>query len=141
MTLMPFHLSVPITDLDNARAFYGGLLGCAEGRSAEKRIDFNFFGHHLVTHVEPADASHETTNIVSDNVRTPCRHFGVVISSEEWQRLADRLQAGGANFYMAPQLLNAGGVKEQQIMLVHDNCGNIIEFKGMPQERLFAKSL
>jgi hypothetical protein len=141
MSLTPFHLSVPITDLASARAFYGDILGCAEGRSADKRIDFNFFGHHLVTHVEPVDASHKTTDIVSDNVVTPCRHFGIVISSEEWKGLADRLQAAGANFYMAPQLLNEGGVKEQQIMLVHDNCGNIIEFKGMPQERLFAKAL
>lgn len=141
MTLMPFHLSIPVSDLANARAFYGDLLGCSEGRSGEKRIDFNFFGHHLVTHLEPDDAAHQTTNILSDNVRTPCRHFGVVISSDDWTKLVDRLQAAGAHFYMEPQLLNAGQVKEQHIMLVHDNCGNIVEFKGMPRERLFAKSL
>ncbi len=79
MTLSPFHLSVPVINLADTRRFYGELLGCAEGRSAECRIDWNFFGHHLVTHVEPDDASHKTTDVDSFGVMTPCRHFGVVI--------------------------------------------------------------
>ena len=79
MALTPFHISVPVSDLEAARRFYGGLLGCSEGRSAERRIDFNFFGHHLVTHLEPDDAAHGTTDIVSAGVKTPCRHFGLVL--------------------------------------------------------------
>src|SRR6185312_13595058 len=99
MSIEPFHLSVPVKDLASARAFYGDLLGCKEGRSAEKRIDFNFFGHHLVTHVEPTDASHRTTTIDSAGVPTPCRHFGVVISADEWNKMADRLKAAKADFF------------------------------------------
>jgi hypothetical protein len=85
-TLSPFHLSVPVINLADTRRFYGELAGCAEGRSAERRIDWNFFGHHLVTRVEPDDASHKTTDVDSFGVMTPCRHFGVVISQEDWQR-------------------------------------------------------
>jgi len=139
MSLMPFHLSVPVTDLVAARRFYGELLGCSEGRSAQERIDFNFFGHHLVTHVEPGDASHKTTDIVSAGVPTPVRHFGVVLPPEEWRTIADRLERGGANFYTRPQTVFPGEVKEQQIMLVHDGCGNIVEFKASPPHGLFAR--
>ena len=137
--LSPFHISVPVTDLVSARKFYGEMLGCAEGRSAERRIDFNFFGHHLVTHVEPTDAAHKTTTIVSAGVPTPCRHFGVVLPHAEWTRLADRLKAARAHFFLEPQTVFAGDVKEQSIMLVHDDCGNIIELKAEPPHGLFAK--
>lgn len=140
MTIHPFHLAIPVTDLRSARAFYGGLLGCQEGRSAEMRIDFDFFGHHLVTHVEPKDAAHKTTDIMSAGVLTPCRHFGVVLPQDEWHRLAERLETAGANFYSAPQTIHAGDVKEQQLMLVHDGCGNIVEFKASPPHGLFAIS-
>jgi extradiol dioxygenase family protein len=136
---MPFHISVPVTDLASARRFYGELLGCREGRSAQMRIDFNFFGHHLVTHVEPEDAAHRTTDIDSAGVLTPCRHFGVVLAPEDWRRLADRLEAAGANFHTKPQTVFPGDVKEQQIMLIHDNCGNIVEFKAAPPHGLFAR--
>ena len=139
MELTPFHLSVPVTDLPSARRFYGELLGCSEGRSADMRIDFNFFGHHLVTHVEPKDASHKTTDIDSFGVLTPCRHFGVVLPVDEWNRLADRLRAAKAHFYTEPQTVFPGEVKEQHIMLVHDDCGNIVEFKASPKYGLFQK--
>lgn len=138
MSLQPFHLSVPVKDLDSARAFYGGLLGCKEGRSAEKRIDFNFFGHHLVTHVEPGDASHTTTTIDSAGVLTPCRHFGVIVPIDEWNRLAERLRATKADFFTEPQVVFPGDVKEQSIMLVNDGAGNIVEFKAVPEGMLFA---
>ena len=139
MELTPFHLSVPVSDLVAARRFYGDLLGCSEGRSAQRRIDFNFFGHHLVAHLEPGDAAHETTNIVSAGVPTPCRHFGVVLPSDEWSSLAARLEHAGARFYSEPQTVFPGDVKEQQIMLVHDGCGNIVEFKATPPHGLFAR--
>jgi extradiol dioxygenase family protein len=140
MTILPFHISVPVTDLAAARRFYGEFLECKEGRSAEQRIDFNFFGHHLVTHVEPEDASHKTSDIESFGVLTPCRHFGVVLPQDQWSRLANRLEAVGADFYTKPQTVFPGLVKEQQIMLVHDGCGNIVEFKANPPHGLFAKT-
>lgn len=124
-----FHLSVPVTNLTDTRRFYGDLLGCEEGRSAESRIDWNFFGHHLVTHVEPTDAGHVTTEVVSSGIKTPCRHFGVVIDHGEWTRLASRLQASNARFHTEPLTIFPGTVKEQSIMLIHDGCGNIVEFK------------
>jgi len=130
MALTPFHLSVPVTNLADKRRFYGEVLGCEEGRSAESRIDWNFFGHHLVTHVEPGDASHVTTDVDSFGVMTPCRHFGVVISYEEWARIADRVRALQARFHTEPQTVFPGTVKEQNIMLIHDGCGNIVEFKA-----------
>ena len=90
MTQPPFHLAFPVTDLAKARAFYGGLLGCSEGRSSEDWVDFNFYGHQIVAHLAPAEAGHKNTSAVDgDNV--PVRHFGVVLSMAEWQALADRL--------------------------------------------------
>jgi extradiol dioxygenase family protein len=140
MTLSPFHLSVPGVNLADTRRFYGQLLGCTEGRSAECRIDWNFFGHHLVTHVEPGDASHKTTDVDSFGVMTPCRHFGVVLSHDDWERLADRLRAAGADFHTEPQTIFPGTVKEQSVMLIRDGSGNIVEFKasrhGLWQQKL-----
>jgi extradiol dioxygenase family protein len=139
MSLMPFHISVPVSDLASARKFYGELLGCSEGRSTGERIDFNFFGHHLVTHVEPKDAAHETTTIMSSGVPTPVRHFGVVLPHDEWERIAERLKAAKANFFLEPQTLFAGEVNEQAILLASDNCGNVVELKAEPRHGLFAK--
>jgi mannitol/fructose-specific phosphotransferase system IIA component (Ntr-type) len=82
MNPAPFHLSIPVPDLDRARAFYGEILGCAEGRSAQDRIDFDFFGHHLVVHVEPTEAAHHTAVVVSGGYPTPVRHFGVIVDRE-----------------------------------------------------------
>ena len=138
MTIAPFHLSIPVKELSVARAFYGDLLGCPEGRSAERRIDYNFFGHHLVVHVEPADAAHETTTINSGGVLTPCRHFGVVLPQSGWQAMADKLTAAQADFYAKPHLIFAGETKEQSIMLINDGSGNVVEFKAIPDQKLFA---
>ena len=138
-TLAPFHISIPVTDLPTARHFYRDLLGCSEGRSAEMRCDFNFFGHHLVTHVEPEDASHKTTNLDSFGVKTPARHFGVVLPQDEWKAMAAKLELAHADFYTEPQTVFPGEVKEQQIMLVNDGCGNIVEFKASPPFDLFQK--
>lgn len=135
----PFHLSVPVTDLKKARAFYSGILGCSEGRSADMRIDFNFFGHHLVTHVEPLEAAHPPCTIVSSGVPTPVRHFGVIVPEEQWKGLAARLQAAKADFFTEPQTVFPGEVREQFIMLVNDGCGNIVEFKSQPADRVFAR--
>ncbi len=135
----PFHLSVPVDDLDQARAFYGGVLECAEGRSSTERIDFNFFGHHLVTHLEPIEAQHRTRVVMSQGVATPVRHFGVIVPRERWNELAERVGAAGLAFVMSPQVLFAGEVREQAIFLVEDGCGNCVEFKSQAPERIFAR--
>jgi extradiol dioxygenase family protein len=91
MPVMPFHLAFPVTSLEEARAFYGGLLGCPEGRSSPEWVDFDFHGHQIVAHLSP-DAGHLETNLVDgDNV--PVRHFGVVLPMDQWQKLADKLKA------------------------------------------------
>jgi uncharacterized protein len=138
-TIGPFHLSVPVSDLPRARRFYGELLGCAEGRSGADRIDFDFFGHHLVTHVEAIEARHVTRVVVSSGIPTPVRHFGVIVPREQWELLSERLRGAGASFALAPQVIFPGEVREQAIMLVDDGCGNFVEFKAQPSERIFAR--
>ena len=92
--LHPFHLAFPVTSIDKARAFYGGLLGCPEGRSAEDWVDFDLYGHQIVAHLAPDEAGHRATSAV-DGDAVPVRHFGVVLSMPEWQTLAERLKAAG----------------------------------------------
>ena len=134
----PFHLAFPVTSLASARAFYGGLLGCPEGRSSEEWVDFNFHGHQIVAHLSP-EAGHRETNIVDgDNV--PVRHFGLVLPMGEWQKLAERLKAAGIQFIIEPHIRFKGEVGEQATMFFLDPCGNAIEFKAFENpESLFAK--
>ena len=140
MTPVPFHLSIPVPDLDRARAFYGGILGCPEGRSARDRIDFDFFGHHLVVHVEPTEAAHRTAVVVSGGHPTPVRHFGVIVDRERWDRAVARLEAAGLRFAFTPQVIFEGDVREQAILLVEDGCGNFVELKSQPADRIFARA-
>jgi uncharacterized protein len=135
----PFHLAFPVSSLANARAFYGGVLGCREGRSAEDWVDFDFYGHQIVAHLAPAEAGHRSTSAVDgDNV--PVRHFGVVLSMHEWERLAEKLTAAGTRFIIAPHIRFKGEVGEQATMFFLDPCGNALEFKAFKDiERLFAK--
>lgn len=138
-TPLSFHLSIPVSDLARARAFYGDLLGCEEGRSTSDRIDFNFFGHHLVTHVEPEESRHQTRVVISSGLPTPVRHFGVIVSAEQWKTLADRLLAARTSFAVEPKVVFEGEVREQSIFLANDGCGNYVEFKSQPAEKVFAK--
>ncbi|MEO8038437.1 MAG: VOC family protein [Betaproteobacteria bacterium] len=137
--LHPFHLAFPVTSLDQARTFYGGLLGCPEGRSSDEWVDFNVYGHQIVAHLSPTTAVQRETNAVDgDNV--PVRHFGVVLSMAEWHALADRLRAAAVNFIIAPHIRFKGQVGEQATMFFMDPCGNAIEFKAFADPgRLFAK--
>ena len=137
-SMPPFHLAFPVTSLDEARAFYGGLLGCPEGRSSQDWVDFNFHGHQIVAHLSP-EAGHRNTNIVDgDNV--PVRHFGVVLPMPEWQGLADRLTAAGVKFIIAPHVRFKGQVGEQATMFLLDPCGNALEFKAFENPgMLFAR--
>ena len=129
MTAPLFHLAFPVTSLAKARAFYGGVLGCPEGRSSEDWVDFNFYGHQIVAHLAPGEAGRKSTNAVDgDNV--PVRHFGVVLAMDEWERLAKRLKAAGASFIIEPHVRFKGEVGEQATMFVLDPCGNALEFKA-----------
>jgi uncharacterized protein len=135
----PFHLTFPVTSLANARAFYGDLLGCPEGRSSPDWVDFDLYGHQIVAHLSPDEAGHRTTSAVDgDNV--PVRHFGVVLPLDEWDRLAERLRAAGTRFVIEPHVRFKGQVGEQATMFFLDPCGNALEFKAFADpSRLFAK--
>ena len=134
-----FHLAFPVTSLEKARAFYGGLLGCREGRSAADWVDFDFYGHQIVAHLAPGEAGHKSTNAVEgDNV--PVRHFGAILPMDEWQMLAARLEAAGQAFIIEPHVRFKGEVGEQATMFLLDPCGNALEFKAFRDiGRLFAK--
>jgi extradiol dioxygenase family protein len=138
--LLPFHLSIPVSDLANARDFYGTVVGCKEGRSLAHRIDFNFFGHHIVAHLLPEEAAHKPREVQAEGTdqRFSVRHFGVIVPLERWHALADRMVKAGVKFVMPPQVRYPGEVREQAILLCEDNCGNVLEFKGQPAERIFA---
>jgi uncharacterized protein len=136
--MRPFHLAFPVHDLDAARAFYSGLLGCAEGRSSPRWIDFDLYGHQIVAHLSAA-AQAVTSNPV-DGHDVPVPHFGVVLSMPDWQALADRLTAAGITFGIAPHLRFVGQAGEQATMFFCDPSGNALEFKAFADDAmLFAK--
>lgn len=135
--LTPFHLAIHVRDLDEARAFYGGTLGCAQGRSAPTWVDFDFFGHQLSLHLG-APFAHAATGKVGDHM-VPMPHFGVVLHLPDWQALADRVAAAGVAFALAPSVRFKGEPGEQWTMFFHDPSGNPLEFKGFPTpEGIFA---
>ena len=123
-----FHLAFHVTDLDIARRFYGGLLGCHEGRSTETWVDFDFFGHQISLHLGTPFAS-APTGLVGGHL-VPMPHFGVILELPAWQALADRLKAGSVTFVMEPQVRFEGQPGEQWTMFFHDPSGNPIEVKG-----------
>lgn len=138
MTLRPFHLAFPVDDLEAARGFYGGLMGCPEGRSAESWIDFDLYGHQIVAHLDPGRARAEASNPV-DGHDVPVPHFGVVLGWEEWQALAARLEAAGVAFGIAPHIRFVGQPGEQATMFFRDPAGNALEFKAFKDPaKLFA---
>jgi extradiol dioxygenase family protein len=134
-----FHLAFPVTSLEKARAFYGGLLGCPEGRSADDWVDFDFHGHQIVAHLAPGEAGHHSTNAV-DGDDVPVRHFGAILPMEDWERLAAKLKAAGTRFVIEPHVRFKGEAGEQATMFLLDPCGNALEFKAFRDiRRLFAK--
>lgn len=137
--LLPFHLAFPVTSLANARAFYGDLLGCPEGRSSDAWVDFDFYGHQIVAHLAPEEARAVTAhNVDGDDV--PVRHFGVVLTMDAWHSLAQRLQAAGMRFVVEPHIRFKGQPGEQATMFLLDPCGNALEFKAFADRaQLFAK--
>ena len=140
MSALPlFHLAFPVTSLEKARAFYGGLLGCREGRSAPDWVDFDFYGHQIVAHLAPDEVGHRNTNAVDgDNV--PVRHFGAILPMGEWEQLAAKLRAAGTTFVIEPHVRFEGEAGEQATLFLLDPCGNALEFKAFKDiGRLFAK--
>lgn len=138
--LRPFHVAVPVDDLDAARDFYGGLLGCAEGRSATRWVDFDLFGHQVVCHLQPGIRPPKTASSPVDAHDVPVPHFGVVLRMDEWRQLADRLMASGQHFIVEPHIRFRGQAGEQGTLFVRDPAGNALEFKGFSDlNQLFAR--
>ena len=134
-----FHLAFPVHDLNAAREFYGGVLGCEEGRSSDRWIDFNFYGHQIVAHLADQGAGAAASNHV-DSDEVPVPHFGIVLPMEDWQELADRLTARGVEFVIEPKIRFAGEVGEQATMFFLDPSGNALEFKSFGDfAQVFAK--
>lgn len=140
MSLQPFHLAVPVADLTEARAFYGALLGCPEGRSSTEWVDFDFFGHQLVAHLDAGAATRKAVHNEVDGKHVPVPHFGVVLEWDAWHALAARLQAAGIRFGIEPGIRFQGQVGEQATMFFQDPSGNALEFKAFRDlTQLFAK--
>ena len=139
MTLPPFHLAFPVDDLSAARRFYGDLLGCPEGRSAEHWVDFDLYGHQIVAHLAPDAVRTKATNPV-DGDHVPVPHFGLVLPMDVWQALAAKLEAVGTEFVIEPTVRFKGEPGEQATMFLFDPAGNALEFKAMGDPaKLFAK--
>jgi uncharacterized protein len=135
----PFHLAFPVASLEEARAFYGTLLGCPEGRSSDEWVDFNFYGHQIVAHLAPEETGLADVSGV-DGKNVPVRHFGAVLPMEEWERLAQKLTDAHIKFVIEPYIRFKGQPGEQATMFFMDQCGNAIEFKAFKDlNNLFAK--
>jgi extradiol dioxygenase family protein len=139
MTMPPFHLAFPVDDLAAARRFYGGLLQCPEGRSADDWVDFNLYGHQIVAHLAPDAARTRASNEV-DGEHVPVPHFGIVLAIGEWKALAERLVEADTDFVIPPTVRFEGQPGEQATMFFLDPAGNALEFKAMSNPaNLFAK--
>ncbi|MBB5214712.1 VOC family protein [Parapusillimonas granuli] len=138
-TLPPFHLAFPVRDLAEARAFYGDLLGCPEGRSSDQWVDFDFYGHQIVAHLSPDECGQARTGSVDEH-DVPVRHFGAVLDMEAWERLAEKLKDAGTRFVIEPYIRFKGQPGEQATMFFLDPSGNALEFKAFKNlDSLFAK--
>ena len=134
----PFHLALPVQDLKEARKFYGGILRCAEGRSSDDWIDFNFYGHQLVAHLGEPLQGVGTSNV--DGKAVPVFHFGLILPWADWHDLADHLIQKSLKFEIAPHIRFEGETGEQATMFFRDPSGNAIEIKSFRDERqIFAK--
>ena len=137
--LRPFHLAIAVDDLSKAEAFYGKILNCTEGRRSSNWIDWDFFGHQLVTHLEPSEVNIAKTNIV-DGQNVPARHFGIVLEWDKWEELAEIAKKNKFNFVIEPYIRFKGEPGEQGTFFFYDPFYNALEFKAFKNdEMLFAK--
>jgi hypothetical protein len=136
----PFHVAVPVHDLEKARRFYKEILACPEGRSSDKWIDFNLYGHQFVVHLKAgADKDNQLHFNQVDGQGVPVPHYGVVLSMEEWTSLADRLKKADISFVIDPYIRFEGQAGEQATMFFLDPSGNALEFKAFKDiHQLFA---
>jgi hypothetical protein len=133
-----FHLAFPVHDLEAARGFYGGVLGCPEGRSADHWVDFDLHGHQLVAHLTDKPTGRATNPVDGDAVPVP--HFGLLLGRDQWQALADRLRAAAVEFVIEPHTRFVGEPGEQSTMFVLDPSGNALEFKAFEHDdQIFAR--
>ena len=134
-----FHLAFPVHDLAEARRFYGGLLGCREGRSSDTWVDFELYGHQIVAHLG-AEAERVQLHNPVDSHDVPVPHFGVILEMQEWHALADRLRAAEVQFVIEPYVRFQGETGEQATMFFLDPSGNALEFKAFAdRSQVFAK--
>ena len=137
--LNPFHLAVPVHDIEAARSFYGGILKCEEGRSSASWIDFNLFGHQFVVHLKPGMKDPELYRNPVDLHHVPVPHFGVVMDWDDWELLAKHLKANKIKFIIEPYTRFKGKIGEQGTMFFQDPSGNVLEFKACKDmDQLFA---
>ncbi len=140
MNLRPFHLAFPVDDLDAAREFWGGVMGCTEGRSSAQWIDFDFYGHQIVAHLVKGHAPRRNDTNPVDGHEVPIPHFGVVLDMAEWRELARSLKDGAIVFDIEPHVRFEGQAGEQATMFFHDPAGNAVEIKAFADPaQLFAK--
>ncbi len=140
MSLTPFHIAFPVDDLEAARTFYGQTLGCPEGRSSAEWIDFDLFGHQIVAHFKPRSERSDAHHNAVDGHAVPVPHFGVVLTMQKWESLAERLHAAGQKFEIEPYIRFKGEVGEQATMFFYDPAGNALEFKAFADmSQVFAK--
>ncbi|MDM0072611.1 VOC family protein [Variovorax sp. J31P207] len=136
---IPFHLAFPVRNIAEARAFYGELLGCPEGRSAPEWVDFDFYGHQIVAHLAPDECGHKQSSAV-DGHDVPVKHFGAILPMDRWQAMADKLVANKTAFVIEPYIRFKGEPGEQATMFFLDPSGNAIEMKSFADlGSLFAK--
>lgn len=140
MTRPRFHLAIAVDDLEEARRFYGTVLGCPQGREDRTWVDWDLYGHQLVTHLAPTGRrGGDATNPVDDH-EVPVPHFGLVLDTEQFHRLAERLRAAGSHFVIEPYLRFAGEPGAQWTMFLRDPAGNAIEFKAFADDaQVFAR--
>jgi hypothetical protein len=133
-----FHLAFPVRDIEEARAFYGGVLGCPEGRSAADWVDFDFHGHQIVAHLAPEEVAARTSLV--DGEAVPVRHFGVILTPHDWRALAARLTEAKVRFLIRPQTRFADEAGEQSTLFITDPSGNALEFKAFADDaKVFAR--
>jgi extradiol dioxygenase family protein len=129
MSIQPFHLAIPVNDLSEARSFYTDLLAFEEGRSSDHWVDYNFFGHQLVIHLDPNHKGVMAANAV-DGKNVPVPHFGVVLEWNDFDAFADRIREKGIEFIIEPYLRFEGLAGEQKTLFFKDPSGNALEFKS-----------
>ncbi|MBB5987307.1 VOC family protein [Sphingobium lignivorans] len=132
--MRPFHIAFPVHDLAAARAFYGDVMGCREGRSSDSWIDFDLYGHQIVAHLDPAGKAHDPIRNPVDGHDVPVPHFGVILDRADWDDLAARLKTAGTRFVIEPYVRFAGEVGEQATMFFLDPSGNALEFKSFASD-------